>query len=66
MAVFKKIQPEELLLLLDNFKTVIDRTGTTTWSGWNNYLHKLLHRDELWEFDTLTSQNTGKSNLQIQ
>ena len=36
MAVFKNGQPEELIRLLKNFKKAIDRTGTTTLSGWVN------------------------------
>ena len=43
MDTFKDGQPEEFLYLLKNFKIAIDGTGTTTTSGWINYLRTMLH-----------------------
>ena len=40
MSTFKNSQPEGFLMLLKNFRTVINRTGTTSVTGITNYLQK--------------------------
>ena len=65
MAVFKKVQPEELLGFLKNFKKAIDGTGTTTVAGWINHLHTMLRGGKLQEFDELASNNNGTTNTHL-
>ena len=62
MDTFKNGQPEEFLALLNNFKIVIDGTGTTSVKGRINYLHRMLRAEALIKFDELTSQNCGTTN----
>ena len=38
MATFEHVQPEKLLMLLNNLKTVVDGTGTLTMAGKINCL----------------------------
>ena len=59
---FEHGQPEELLALMDNFKTSFDGIGTTPAEGKIDYLRNLLCGVELREFDKLAIQNTGTSN----
>ena len=65
MKIFEDFQLEELIALLKNFKKAIDRTGTTTVSGWINYLCTMLCGVLLRGFDKLASQNNITTNLQL-
>ena len=62
MNTFYDRQKEEFLLLLKNFKIEIDGTGTTTPSGWINYLHMMLRGKALMELYELQSQYGGLTN----
>ena len=62
MNTFDYGQPEEFLPLLNNLKISTDGTGTTTPSGWVNYLHTMLQRKALREFNGLQSQYSGFTN----
>ena len=65
MATFEHIQPEELLMLLNNLKTAVDGTGTVTVAGKINYLCKILCGEALQEFNELTSHNSGMENSHL-
>ena len=51
MATLKNVQPYEFLMLLKNFNTNIDVTGTTTVARRIVYLRMMLRGDVLREFD---------------
>ena len=42
MATFKNVKPERFLMLLNNFKTEFDGTGTTSAEVKTNYLCMML------------------------
>ena len=54
--------PEAFYVLLRNFKTTINRTGTKTLAGQINYLFMMLCGEVLRDFDKLASQNNGTMN----
>ena len=59
IAMFENGKPEELIKTMNNFKTAINGTGTTSVSGKTNYLYTLQHREYLQEFDDMEIQVTG-------
>ena len=61
-STFDYGQPEELLVLLRNFKIEIDRTGTTTASGQINYLHTMIRGKSLRELDKLALVGNSITN----
>ena len=65
MSSFEYGQPEDFLALLNNFRIVIDGTGTTSLSGQMNYLSTMLHVEDLREFDQSSSQNNGTTNAHL-
>ena len=65
MKIFEKTQPEELIVLLNDFKKVIDRTGTTTVAGRVSYLRKMLCGEALEKFDDLENQKNGATNAHL-
>ena len=50
MATFKNGQPEYFLVLTKNFKTTIDRTGTTTVAIRISYIRNMIYGEALREF----------------
>ena len=65
IATFENGQPEELFVLMKNFKTAIDRTGTMLESVKISYLRNLLRGEALQEFYGLSIQNTGTKQLHL-
>ena len=62
MYTFDDGQPEEFLDLPRNWKITTDGTGTTSHSGWVDYLHTLLRGVSLKEFNELTLQGNTTNN----
>ena len=52
-------------MLLNNFKTAFDRTGTTPVARKTNFIGMLLRGEPLQEFDELESQNSGTKNYHL-
>ena len=50
---------------MKNFNRAVDRTGTTTSVEKINYLCTILRGEALWEFDKLSSQNTGTNSTHL-
>ena len=50
---------------MNNFKTAVDGTGTTSVAGKINYLRTLLHGESLQEFDKLEIHNTVTKNKHL-
>ena len=50
MATFENGQQEEFLMLLKNFKTAFNRSGTMSVAGRNNYLRTMLRGEDQQEF----------------
>ena len=48
--------------MMKNFKTAIDRTGTTTVTRTIKYIRTLLSGEALREYDELASKVLGKTN----
>ena len=55
-------QPEELIMILKNFKKEIVGTGTNAVYVCIRYLQTVLHGEDPREFDDLVSQNSGTTN----
>ena len=51
--------------MMNNFKTAIDGTGTTTATIRINYIRTLIHGESPIEFDELASQFTGTTNAHL-
>ena len=51
IVMFENSQPKEFLALVNNFKTVIDGTRTTSAAVKINYLRTLLRGEALREFE---------------
>ena len=65
MTTFENEQPEDFLMLMNNFKTAIEGTGTISVAGRINYLHTMLRGEALKEFDKFVSQNNGTTNAHL-
>ena len=52
-------------MLMKNFKTAIEGTGTALATGKIDYILTLLRGEEPREFDKLASQKTGKRNAHL-
>ena len=65
MVILENVQPEDFLGILKNFKTVIDRNRAADVIGRINFLHMILHRESLQNFDELASKNNGKENSHL-
>ena len=65
IAEFKNSQPEELLVLLENFKTTIDGTGTELVAKPINSICTLLHGEAIREFDEPASHNDGRTSTNL-
>ena len=65
MATFENERPEDSLPLFKNFRIAIDRTGTKDISGRNNYIHMIIHGEELREFNEFVSHNNGTENTHL-
>ena len=50
---------------MNNFKILVDGTGTTTAVGKINYVRTILRGGALRYFDKLTSQNAGTKNSHL-
>ena len=62
MAVFKNIQPEELLGFFKNFNKDINGTVTTNIASRINYLRMMLCGEALQDFSDIASQNNRTTN----
>ena len=65
IAMFENGQPEKFRALMNNFKTAIDGTGTTSAAEKIKYHRNMLGGEALQYFDKLSIQNTGTKNAHL-
>ena len=62
---FNNVKPKEFLQMMNDFKTAIDGTGTTSSTGKSQLLCTMLHGEALRYFEVLESQVGSTTNVNI-